>query len=154
MKQRSSVSEIVEAISNGVEAATPVTWKDKGFCVERGAVGVDLEDWIRDADQRTTRQAIVRINSLPSVGSSLCYVEFEILIEIAYQCEIAEDVRTAMFADDTISIFDSITRNPSKYWGGADSVYPSGPASVEGMFDDTNRPVLFILALPFKVIKH
>lgn len=145
------MADVISSLCYALEKEIPKTWPDRGFSTPRGGIAESLESWIRDADARQLRQAVIRWTSLPSYGSSLCYKYLSLAVEIAYPCNIPEDLQQRLWQEDSISAVDAIVRHPS-LWGDAEDVYPQGGASVEVIEDDTGREVLFVLSVPFSVI--
>lgn len=146
----SSIAGTIEAIGTAIEKAVPTTWTDRGFQVAKLSVGMDLEDWIRDASARRLRETVIRVTSLPTIGSSLCYLTGELAVEIAYPCSIPEDVRSAMMFDDTVTIIRSVISDPAN-WGGAENVWSNTSGQVEQCIDGTGRPLLYVASIPFTV---
>lgn len=142
---------VIESLARSLESVKPVLYPDRGFIVPRGGIAESLESWIRDADARQLREAVIRYTTLPSYGSSLCYLSSVITIEVAYPCSLPEDIREEMLMSDANAIVRQVTMRTS-LWGQAESVYPTQGAFVEALSDDSDRDILFVLSIPFNVI--
>lgn len=145
-----SPETVLKKITESLESVKPKIWPDRGFTVPRGGIAESLDKWIRDADARQFRQAVVRFTTLPRYENSLCYYYLTLTIEVAYPASIPEDVKSALILSDSNEISQQITRRP-RLWGDADSVYPVG-TQVEEYEDDNERVVLSVLSVSFDVI--
>lgn len=142
---------VLDGLIKNLESVKPEIWPDRGFTVPRGGISESLESWIRDADARQLREAVIRFTSLPTYGTSLCYYTLTTVCEVAYPHSIPEDVREAMITSDANEISQQVTRRPAK-WGGAESVYPSADCQLEILSDENGRDLLSVLTVSFEVI--
>lgn len=142
---------VLKGLCESLESVKPSIWADRGFTTPRGGIAEPLESWIRDADARQLREAVIRFVTLPSYGSSLCYYNLIAVVEVAYPASIPEDVREAMVTSDANEIVQQMTRRPAM-WGGAESVYPTQSAALDSIMDDNGQDVLFVLTVSFNVI--
>lgn len=141
-----SVYDIAQAISDIVTAVVPDTFQDVQFTSIRPGAGVEPLEWIKQPG-RENREFDVYVSELPSPGLG-CESSVELEIVIAYRMTNPEVLTRVLIAED-VSILQSAIRTEIATWSlVCDSLWPSGAATTEMVYDADGRAVLQLAHIP------